>query len=1383
MLPFIPSSAFSDSVTFQGKLRTLLPSLVVTSTDEPVSDVKEFTLSVNNNAGVCSISSDVATSMRHASKPVCKIEWTDPKSLSNFLSGLQGVVSGEGENTFEYTLTMFDKDTFVPFHSDTYSVTFQSPVEPDTATFESTWKIREQNFDTAHEIYNRNEENLSVTASVTERNYTQVIKFGELTCSIPQGNSGCIIPVNQTFGEVSPTGEKTVEYAITDPFNFIEQPPNPYIYSWDFTPPEIIDVYVNADANMLPQVIMTLGDTVVLMHNQAAVIVESPHESSDPLFLPTDPELTITQNKNLYITNTVNYLGIQVTFDLGDLLGEKDISVSPINEPLRVGQNLVYVYDFSYIRDGLYDFTFSTKDGNGNGSDREVKDVYVDRNPPDMQFIVNGKHFRSSSRATVYSLSDLSVLAWGGWADGSKIVSATLNGEAISFASGTDNVKRFEDVDLPMGSFNTIEVTAQDAVGNQRVKVFDFQSGKYSFQLTANNPLAEVEPVKFQLRQTSGLYCVMFSDPDLAQIYSSENGTSLSRGCTVEWVQYPAGIDVTNPQTLSRASSLLAQGTISNVGTYPYQFNVYSHSSSGVPFLIYEGNGDIEVSDLMAPELNVGLAHIYNNFDEDYRYALAEGYNLIVRTEVKSAKGAPLVIDLYDHQNMKVDTKVFDSPSNTTKIFFRESNNFTALSSYDYKVRAYYQSRPDQYTEKPYKFYTTPGLSVRLHLEHPSFVVEDGTLAISAKVGKRAGKTITYSASMGQWNIGLYRYDSNIQQYVQIITPVKTNNDGIASLILSAADLVSYENRIVAFAYLETPYSEIEIKRTANSLYTVPVLSSSGVSAQIVSDVFTAPVPARFLSKIEFQTTVDQNTAGAITWQTSQDGNEWESVASKYGLTNYLLILDEPSEIFVRALVENKLSKEIHYTNTVKYIGYKDAVIDLIGDKTVASGAIGRYTHSLNDYGIDNLSGQVEWSVDNKATWSSMSLNEALTIDASIDLHVRALIDIPTKSSYYIYDTLTVNVIPPRQLSAVFRSSSVKAEVGDTVTVTATFVASSLYKEEDYQYHIIRPDGSVFEDKTLAHTLTESDFTNGIAKFLFRSWVSGLELQTVSKRAVSIKKIEYNGLPTTNIILQTPERVNFSDINVRLVKPRSFNLPASVEVNQEVFLPPDGELEIKQVFGNSLRLVAKKEGVHPIRVRFYDNRGNEREHIAFVTVLAPPPMALSMVTNFYNEYLRPPFRLTNSLRFRFGSNNDRLEKVDWLINGEVIETDKRTIKQQIFTEAGDVKITARVTSEFGQIAEATESFVLLENQKPVCEPYWESRERVSTLHANCKDYDGKVVRVAFYYAYASEDMRTVYRYFTPSLAFLDGLYDNSLPIVLTALDDSDAETEIIVNWE
>lgn len=1382
-LNLVMSSTHSESINFTGKLKATLPTVSITHSSKPVSDVKEVTLAVNQNGGVCSITSNAVTAMNHGTRPVCKIEWDDPQGLTAYLNNLSGVVSGAGEKAFTYTLKMYDLDTFETFHSDSYSVVFAAPVEPDSPVMNSNWQIKAPNNDENHDLYNRAESHISLNAQVTKRDYIQVIKFGDISCEIPEGSTTCTMSVDETFLENDVVGSKSIPFTVTDPYDFITQEPENYVYNWDFRPPTIVGTHVNASADRMPEVIFDYGENIVLAHNQAAVIIQSPHSIDDPMFYPTDPSLSVALDTGeLYVSNQVDMGGLTINFDLGTLFGEQAMDIEPINDPVRIGDYLLYVYDFSYIRDGLYDFTFSTKDANDNGEQKTIEDIYVDRYPPDIQFVINGKQHTSSSLPHVYSLSDITILSWGGWDDGSEIVSATLDGEPIAFESGTANVKRLEEIDLPLNSQHYLAVTAKDATGNETIKMLDFNYANYAFTTDVIDVMQSVQPADIILTQSAGPYCVAASSHDLAQLYSLEATDNRSRGCAIEWVTLPQGIDPSAITALSRNKTVIASGTVADTGEHQYHFKVHSYDRYGAGKVVYEQKGSFVAEELKAPELVVGIKQIEDNFN-DYHYTKYDDRPLAISVTAETAQGANLVLELYNTEGVLIDSHTHYDTRTTTRHVFRRAEKTPPLVAQEYKVKAYYEDDPNAFAEDNYQFYTVPSNMVRLSLEHPDYVMDGGIIPITAKIGQRAGENIDYLPEHGTWMVGLYTFDAQTNQYEAFIEPVKTDDTGIASLIVSSEQLLASKNKVLAKATLITPYPEIDVKRQLNGLYDVPVLSLGEISASLDADVFSAPAPARFAAKLNYADILDQNSAGDIIWQTSPDGREWQEVARKERLVNYLFTFDEPGELFVRAIVVNRLNGSMNYTNTAVFKALPLPLIEVTGSRTVARGAIGKYEYALNEYAMLHSNGVIEYSIDNKQSWQFMDTTQFLSIDNPINYTVRVLIDNGEDAPYYIYDDMKVGVIEPRSLSATLRADKYKAEAGDSVSVTARFPLNTYYQPEHFRYQMILPDGTILDNtQETTHVLLDDDFSAGNARFMFRSWVDNLKLETVSTRQLDIKEIVYDGLPPTDIFNQTPDRVNYSNINLRLVKPNKIYLPSSVVISEDIILPDNGEFEMITKTDMMVRLLAKKEGTHPIKVRFFDNRGNERWHTEFVTIHSPPEVRFDMTTRYFTENLRPPFRLSHSLAYRFGSPTDRLDRVEWYINDELIPDANRTIVNHTLNEAGEYTIKAKIISTYGQEAERTETLILHENKQPVCEPYWEFRDRVSTLFANCQDFDGRLMRVGFRYMLDETNEANIYRYFTPSISFIDGLYDDTVPIEMTAYDDSGEQTIMTVNW-
>lgn len=1375
---FVSLAAYAEQVTFIGKVKTELPQVTITGSADPVSDVKRFTLSVSPGGGICGIDVNEGNATRHGSTPVCLLTWEDPNGLDAHLRGLRGVVTGAGDKTFKYTLSMFDKDKFDLLSEQTYSVTFSEPVPSDTPSLLSQWRMKEHSPELVHNIYNRNEENTAVKFDITPRNYDQKIEFGEHSCLIREGSTNCTIVLNKKFTELDTQGDQSLALRATDNYGHFDKESQSFQYVWDFRPPQIEGVHVNSNDSRLPMVVTEYGETLVLLHDQAAVVVKSPHANiEDDWWLPTDPTLNIIPNLTLNITNVVSINNTNVTFDVGTTSPNGYIS-RPIANPARMGDYLVYVYDFSEINDGLYTFKFSTQDKNGNGEIQTLDDIYVDRFPPDIQFVVNQRQHRSRAPANVYSLSDITIATWGGWEDGSQILSAKINDEPIEFAGGTDLVKRLNDKELPLGSLNTLEVLSQDNTGNQVSKKMDFHFGRYDFKSYSQPVMATVQPAEIFLETIRGASCIAATSEDLARLYT-QTAKGLRRGCTIEWLTQPVGINIDQPLTISTRTVMVASGAILTPGMHDYAFNVIQHDAFGSSRVVHTASGAVEVLPLEAPSLTVGLAHIAQNYPETYKYKLPHGRPLTVPSMVGHAKSADIVVELRDANGLVLETKESNLSRTATRINFNRELPYAPLSDNMYSVRTYYKIDPSKYTQKPYHFFVTPPSMVRLTLAHPSVGVQGTDIPIIASIGLTTGSGFEYLPTLGQWDIHLAMRDAETNSYVNFTEPTTTDFAGKVALTLPSDRLLASNNDIIAIAKFKSPFPEIDITLRASSLVKLPVLTAGGLSVQLSSAQTSSPAPANFLVQLSYETRSDRLSADSVIWESSSDAVTWTQIDRSRNQSNTFIHLPDAQERFVRASINHKLSQDIVYTNVIRLHAYDEAVLTLRGDRRVLVGAMGYYHFDINQYAINNSTTDVEWTLDNGLSWQPMSPTDDAVITHSMDIQARLLISPPNVAPYYVYDTFTVQQMDPTPLSAIVMQSDQRAEVGDEIKLSARFTNTSNELSSSQRYHFVKPDGSVTESLLLSHVLQDNDFSNSTAKFLFRSWLDGHQMQTISTRELSVAQIIYE-FPQTNVVVTTPERVVQSNININLMKPLDRFLPKRVIIQEEIILPP--ELELHSHMGRSLRLVANRAGLHRFTVRFYDNRGNQREHIAFVEALEPEDMTMSLNSRLEGRHIRPPIRLISRVSARPGSPRDRLSSVSWYLNDELITDNLMTTQRAIITEPGEYTLRVVAQSNFGQEAEETFNFTVAPNKPPYCDPFWESRDRLITFNANCNDDDGRVMRVDVTFDINDEQERTRTGYVNHNLTFVKDIYPTNRPLGVLVIDDSGAEISFTFPW-
>lgn len=1375
MLSIFAVPVFADSITFTGLVKTELPNVNLLISDAPVADVKEFTLSPTNNAGICNLQHSKSQAKSHVNKYNCLIEWDAYPGVTPNTIGIKGVVAGGGEKTFKYSLSLFNDGVFVPFYSGTKSVDFSTPIAPSSPSPLSYWAIRAETAETDHVLLNRNEKLSKVLFTTTPRNYDQVVHFNGQNCLIKSQKKSCEITTNKTFiAESDLQGGQNLPFYITDPYDHFEHSPKDFNLSWDFRSPEISRYYVNTQDNRLPMIISDYGSPFVLLPDQVAVVVKSPHalEEGD-WWYPTDPTLTLKISSGFEMTNTVTYADRPVTFNLNLRNPNSVYTSAPIEKPILLQDNLIYTYDFKTIQDGLYDFTISTKDINNNGSEEVIKDVYIDRLPPDLQFVLNNKQFIGQT-GSIYSMSDLTALAWGGWQDGTEIFEATINGEPVNFVGGLDNIKRIANVDLPLNSTNTLVVKARDTTGNEVFKELKFKYAQYTFNHQAKETMKLIEPAKISLLQTQGLRCIYATSPDLAAIYSAD---PRFRGCTIHWLSIPNGMLPVLPTSRLLNYQNIAQGILSAEGSFPYKFVITAHDNFGDSLNIYTGEGSLDIQAIQAPTLIAGNPHIVNNFGDDYINTKSVNRPLIFPYRIEKSRNANVTVQVFDGNGQVVFEKLHDRPGDLIlSQVIANGLQEAPLSLSNFKVRAFYSFAPDVYIEKPYNFFNTPPSDVRLYTNHERTLLENTQFQIFANISQLQNGVLAYAPEMGQWEVYLAKFENGM--YVPVTSKNLIDETGQTSFTLDS-DSISNNTKLHTIADLVTSYSDVSVRLVSNSLMSVNVLRLSAINAQLTTPEVRLPIPANFLIKADFQEHIDRMSTRQTLWQVSEDGSNWTQ-SSAGSTLSHKLTMTAPGSLYVRAAMEHVLTKEFTYTNALKVTGYQEASISLTGHTRVVAGALSDYHHTMTEFASQQAVGDVEWSLDDQATWIKMAPSERIAIPADKIITARLLVkhDDEQEPNYYVYDSINVKAIAPEQLRPIVSRSGHKLEIGETVTFKAKFRPQSYYAEDLIRYAFISPNGEKVNETVLTHTLTTSDFVNGSANFRFKAWVDGLAEQTMTTVDLPITQNVYE-FPRSAMQFASTSRV----INAPFVASVSANTssaPSNVKFETEWLLPPEVEL-IKSYSGNrsvSIRII--KSGLHNIKSVFTDNRGNRKEHSIFIEAVDPPPMRVELIGSASNEFMRPPLYYTLRSKVWPGDNRDFVTKYNWSLNGSAIDGDTAFMKRFEFTEPGEYDLTLLTETHHGQTHTETVKIKVVPNKAPTCEPFTELRSNTLIVHANCSDVDGKITQIHYNFDDYAGVNRTMQSY--SQLLLFQAIQYPSVSVNITAFDDSGASVNSVVHY-
>ncbi len=1366
----------SDATTFRGKVKSELPKLNSYTSEVPVSDVKEFIMQVYADAGICRLQDDPIHANNHAGGKVCLVQWRDDFGAKQSGLGVKGVVSGSGTKQFSYTLTIFDNGEFLPFTTGVETYNFLEPVLPSNPSIESQWSIKPTSTEVTHDIYNKSEVMQTLIFTATERNYPQQMNFGEHSCVIHVSEKECMIQVEHGFAEIEHgTGTENFEYSLTDSYDFFKPDLQNFAVSWDFRPAEILAYHVNTQDSRLPMVISDYEETLVLYPDQFAVVIASPHGYKEgDWWYPTNPEITLKIDDDFDYTDTLLYEDNPVKFRLN--LGEigDHYLLSPLSSPKKLGDKLVYIYDFSSVSDGLYDVDISTKDSNDNGDVVKINDIYIDRLPADLQFIVNGKQFNGRS-TILYAMSDVTAIAWGGWDDGTKITKATLNQEPVEFAGGTINIKHFPHELLDLNSLNVLTVTALDNVGNEVTKDLKFRFAPYSFYHQAEDVVKLVEQARVDVTQRSGLRCIYASSPDLATFYSDSRWF---RGCTIRWEKMPEGLLAVLPERFSSSANMIANGHFAAEGDYEYKFIIDTWDKYGDSLEVYSGEGILNVAELLKPTLTVGYPSDIANYGENYIHNKPINRALNIPYAIDKRLRSNVTVQLLDDEGGVVSEREFTR--NTTNIngYMRfQSEDIQALTLSQYSVKAFYTGHSDIFDVKPYRFYNSPATNVRLFTDHEVTLVEDTSFSVNARITQIIDGEYQYNSDMGVWEVYLAQLVGN--EYVEVSSKQITDSNGHTQITVDANTIRDGQN-IHIIADLKTPYPDVSHRLISQTLSKIKVLRLNTILGQVETDEARLPVPANFIVRTELDTKSDYDSTLNLIWEQSDDGEHWEDVDTKFGYLARFLF-EEPTVKHIRAKLQHKLTQEYTFTNSVKLTAFNQPQIEITADQRVVHGARAMVTVTTTDYTKDNAVGPLEWSLDGEQTWQPMSQSESIVVINDMDIVARQLIrsEDKTEPNFYVTDTAAINVTPPIALRANIVQSLRAAEANEVVNFNIRLRDFNEYGEDRIRTSFTLPNGDHLEGLDLTHILENTDFIEGRAKFIFRAWIDGYKLQTLSTNFLYVREIIYEfpestlGISHNEIVIKSPFTA--------LVAPKTLRYVPKTVLLESIWSAPEGVNILKEYANGMGRVLEIEEpGVHQLNVEYKDNRGNSKIHTVFLEGLEAPDMIIDFVTTPSNEFMRVPLEYIIRAKVKPGLPRDYVSNYDWSLNGDSLGVTQYYTEKFEFEEPGNYEISVTATTKKGQIHTEKKAITVIQNQPPQCEPYWEIRSSSIVMHSNCNDVDGVITHVDYTYLDPAGNEQTI-RSVSQAIRFAKASYER-IVVTFTVNDDSGDTFEKQVTW-
>jgi len=1264
----------------------------------------------------------------------CRVSW-DKAAPGLVIDGLKqrGFILQSGVIELPYSVYAYsggsDEEHLVA--TGVYELDVLEPEPPEVLDAKVFWTDRiEEGRDQIN--HNPDAELVRVEFQISPRPYRQRISKGGATCLANPESENCLITLDsrRSFGDrlADVLGETELRF-IPDSHNYFwnNQLRTGVGVEWDYRPPELEFAMIHIGHDITEPTTVNVGDAQIeVQPEEAILVVKSPHiERDGDWWKLANSQLIFEIDESVELRPYIPLGRIRINFDVPFFSWQSRHLVNAVGAPEIIGDRIVYRYDLSSIPDGRYNITAEIRDLFDNGRQEYIDNMLIDRFPPVVKVLLDTREIRDG--ASVYFTSDFTVMANGGWNDGSRIESVSFSGTELELECHTPyhcEITSFID-GLEVNSEHDLVVVAVDDVGNrtEHVRSLVYAPVNFGFISFPSEVVSDVQFIRLRARQLSGSSCVYTSSDESAAI----RATVFRSACTIEWESIPDGMYQVNDSTRS-----VIEGVVRATGEAEVAFNVYYHNPKGDKLFIQTIRETINVVPPAKPELTIS----HSNRIDDNLYGLPFGRERVTRY---SATVSPGAAEVRIHNNRVNEDNVRLHPQRKSRsplysvrgqVLVPEEIKGGIFERYELDVEAYYVDEPQLRDSQTIEVVNLPSRRVKAYLDiDENNLLSTEHIRARIMVGNYSRRTdeLYYDPEVhGRYDVYIERGGSG-EEDLRITEVMELPESGIIEVDIPANEIFEVARTIRAIAVLRSPHPEYSLRLRSMSKR-MHVLKGEAVEGTAYARRYTGPVPFTSVLLFEYASQSDRRVASPITWEVSTDGVNWQSDEELYGTRNRTRVsLQEAGSRYVRARVSNIRTGEVTISEVVELVAYERPSVRISGPREVYRGREALYR--LTDFGefIQLGDGDVEWSFDNGETWEEGEPEVWYgSEEDEFFIHARYRyaetpnsVDEPawdySRWRVRSVDEVPVNIRPrvPRRIDSGYEAH---------FNAQASNPTSSIPDDIIVQWTM--PDGQVLSGQEVTYITPPHVVPNGeYATFHVAAWVEGYKQTTYAERLIDIQVLSYE-FPDTRMRLRSP--IQIAPARVTSVISMDNVYAPGVRFDSEVILSsPSMELVRQHRLNNTVLI--NDPGLHRIDVRVFDNRDNEVVLTEFVEIVEAEPMTGSINLRTSNSYNRAPLRLSARVSSSPGHPDDRRALVEWFINGEYVDEFTRNFARLEIEEPGTYEVKARVTSRFGQVGEFTESVVVNPNKPPVCNPQINLTSSYVTFQANCNDEDGRIV--------------------------------------------------------
>ncbi|MBE1301828.1 MAG: hypothetical protein GJ680_18235 [Alteromonadaceae bacterium] len=371
------ASVANEGVVFSGQVKTVTPTVTIEADDGAVAHVKDFSLSVIQDALECELYTEVwqtQNSFAEDEKPRCLFEWTGSvNGLTVDSLALEGILNTADTAGFEYQVSILDQGQKRVIVTDTYELPVGSPEISNIVDIVANWS-NEQEAGLTQENYDKNNRLTSAFVEVEPRPFTQVVTFRGANCTVEAEQNGCTVTFDSLRpGEGAPEsfGSLVEQITATDEKNYLELQTRNFVIDYDYRSPEVVDFVVNGVGEMAPIDYSVDDQDYVLQENKAMLVLRTPHyDKPGDWWFPEVEDIELIIDSTIATEYLVQIKGETYEYEVNSVLARSSYEINPSGEPTIINDKIVFFYDVSGIPDGR--FTANIKASDKYNNTREV---------------------------------------------------------------------------------------------------------------------------------------------------------------------------------------------------------------------------------------------------------------------------------------------------------------------------------------------------------------------------------------------------------------------------------------------------------------------------------------------------------------------------------------------------------------------------------------------------------------------------------------------------------------------------------------------------------------------------------------------------------------------------------------------------------------------------------------------------------------------------------------------------------------------------------------------------------------------------------------------------------------------------------------------------